>query len=337
MAPGIMLIAACTLARSLPEAVKDIASSLDADVERFRVKYALPRDINTWSSVLSCRSIGEYDIFSTTTTYQITRYKAMLEELHPGEGELTDRIHKHVLQTSQFFGEGRVLFEQLSKLYDGYFLYLEPSRQQSLEKAHPEFERTSEGLFPRVAATVEESVQLEKLFALVLTEAGHESYTQELESRRAWYTATFPGQISDVVDRLRNLTLRRTEVLNNATAIWDGICTDWFNVVGDRLAPGDFEAALAKYMVLFHELTTQTEQQKRVLGKLRGIVQRAVLYSSTLNAPNEESISIEDIRKAFEQYDMLYFKATELQALCQEWKEGMQSQMAVLEEARESL
>ena len=134
-----------------------------------RDKLVLPADLSCWSSLLSSRSKGRFDMLATITVQEVAHRRSILNELYPGEPELPTRLDAVVLAMLTTFGESNTLWQQVSTSstelyyiessvpqfkmsYDNHVLHLDTSERDSMQKAFPELERTWEEARRRVGA-----------------------------------------------------------------------------------------------------------------------------------------------------------------------------------------
>ncbi|KAI0686802.1 hypothetical protein C8T65DRAFT_747240 [Cerioporus squamosus] len=113
MAPGLLLTDACILLQAFPQAIGEIVASLDEELESVRKKYNLPLEVTCWETFLISRTATCFDIFSTIAPYEVTRRKALLKELYPGEDALPDRLNAFAMDVNGSYAECRVMNDQV--------------------------------------------------------------------------------------------------------------------------------------------------------------------------------------------------------------------------------
>ena len=81
--------------------------------QSFRDKLILPSDLTRWGTIMTSRSTCRFAVFSTGATHEIERYRAMLKEQYPGDGELPDRLNAAVTEMSDRLDESNQAWEQV--------------------------------------------------------------------------------------------------------------------------------------------------------------------------------------------------------------------------------
>ncbi|KAI0689975.1 hypothetical protein C8T65DRAFT_745961 [Cerioporus squamosus] len=337
MPPGLRINTALALAEGVPNAIKEIASTLDVQLETTRLTYDLPVDQASWGLFITSRSLARFDVFSTTMCYEISRLKSTLEEVHPGPGELPERMGRQVARASQAAQESMALFDRFKMLYDGYYLYLPVSDREVLDKELPNFTSSYDDLHHSAAGLVRDVVKWDKCFSLVLTEHGREQLIKELDRRRAWTVSTFPEQVQPLLSKVQALAARRKHLLQDSATLWDEHCQDWTSRSGRRLTSGDFCDALGWDLELFRELQMQADEQQAAVCELREFKALASKNCTTLGAIGEAPLPLEQVRRSFRQYTVMYNQAGNIVMRAERFQDAMLVHMDMLNRARESV
>ncbi|KAI0735941.1 hypothetical protein C8Q76DRAFT_792427 [Earliella scabrosa] len=337
MAPGVLTTLAFTLVRNFPVAIEDIVTSSDNELDSVRDKLILPTDLARWATILSSRSMCRFDIFSTAAGHEITRYRTMLLEQYPGDGELPQRLHAAGDEMSECLHDSRQLWEQFRMHYDTYYLHLEPTARDAMDKAYAKFEQTMSDLTGRSAGTLAIIEEWRPCFDLLLTEAGCQVYTRTLEERRVWMTETFPGRISEMLEDLQQVRDARVQSLNDSTALWEAILQEWYTHSGDRLPTHVYRDGLHRFMKILDDLVAQCNRQRTALGQLKSCMRLVDHHTTTLNLVSAEEVSIEDVRESFHQFDTTFVQCMRTKELCLRLQMDLRERIAILMEVRDQV
>ncbi|KAI0744915.1 hypothetical protein C8Q76DRAFT_789382 [Earliella scabrosa] len=336
MAPGLQTTLAFTLVRNFPVVIPDIATSIDNEIDRD--KFILPSDLTRWATIMTSRSMCRFAVFSTGAAHEIERYRSMLKEQYPGDGELLDRLNAAVTEMSDRLDESNQVWEQFRMHYDNSFLHLpDAAAREAMEKSYAEFERTLPQLIGRSAGTTAIVHEWQPCFQLVLTEAGRQAYTKSLEDRRTWMTETFPGQVTEMVQVLEELRVARVQLLADCAALWDEILQAWFTRSGDRLPTHIFLDAMRRYVKMLDDLDVQGAKQRDILNRLKSCMRLVEHHTTTLDLLSAEQISIADVRESFHQYDTNFMHCVHTTELCIRLKNDITKCIATLTKAREQI
>ncbi|RPD78448.1 hypothetical protein L226DRAFT_610366 [Lentinus tigrinus ALCF2SS1-7] len=337
---GVQTAIALTAVQGFPPAIKDLITHLDSELESIQQRNALPSDTGRWATILTVRLQCNFDTFSTATPYVITRSRAMLFELYPGDTTLTSRFNNEVAVAQQRSADLNSLWLQFKMLYDGYLLHLEKADRETMMDVYPTLERSCEDVVQHAAAVVAGKARWDACFDLVLTEDGHQGYMETIDKRRAWATEAFPSEISRVTEEIRLLREERARLLQETSAQWDSQLTGWYTRAGDRVPVVEFCTALVWYLEVLKKLNAQSEKQKNVLWKFNALMRFAKLNTTTLNRAGEmpqAPIPVQDIRHSFEQFDQLWTKASRVIELCSPLAETLERHITTLKVTRERI
>ncbi|RDX45357.1 hypothetical protein OH76DRAFT_1486369 [Lentinus brumalis] len=331
---GVQTAIALAAVQGFPPAIQDLVTSLDKELDRVQEQHALPSDMGQWADILTIRLQCHFDMFTNATPYAITRSYSMLRELYPGDADLTTLLRHEVDMAKQRSSDLDGLWLQFKMLYDGYLLHLEKADREVMLKAYPELERLCEDVTTRAAALVSSNKGWARCFDLVLTEGGHQGFTQTIDKRRAWTTEAFPGAIARLVEELHLLRRERARLSQETSAKWDSTLTQWFVRSGDRLPVAEFCTALVWYMDALKQLTNSGEKQKDLLGKIDGLMRFAKFSTTTLNLPGQAHIPVRELRQAFEQFDQQWTQARRVTELCLPLMDALKRHVATIEATR---
>ncbi|KAI0713512.1 hypothetical protein C8Q76DRAFT_796472 [Earliella scabrosa] len=337
MAPGVLTTLAFTLIRNFPVTIQDIVTSSDHELNSVRDKLILPTELAQWATILSSRAMCRFDIFSTSAGHEITRYRAMLLEQYPGDGELPERLLAAGEKMSERLHDSRQLWEQFQMHYDTYYLHLDPAGRDAMDKAYPELERTINDLTGRSAGTLAIIEQWRPCFELLLTDAGRQVYTRTLEERRAWMIEMFPGRVTVMVQDLQQVHETRMQLLKDSTALWEEILQEWYTRSGDRLPTHVFLHALRRFVKILDDLDAQSSSQRNALGQLKSCMRLVEHHTTTLNLLSAEQVSIEDVRESFHQFDTTFVQCLRTTELCLGLKKDLDERVAILMKVRDQV
>ncbi len=80
---------------------------------------------------------------------------------------------------------------------------------------------------------------------------------------------TFPGRITQVTERIQQLTVTRARILQDSVALWNEQQVALFNLTADRLATGDLCITTSRYLALLQELDEQGKAQTALLDEIK--------------------------------------------------------------------
>ena len=127
-----------------------------------------------------------------------------------------------------------------------------------------------------------------------------------------------------LLGKLHAFAIRRKEILEASSTLWDEHNEDWSTRTSARLPAGEFCDDLSQDLEFFHELQVQADEQGAIVEELRvGVLDTAVIlhvsdellqkinalarkYCITFGAVGEEPVSLESVRRSLQQYAIIY-------------------------------